>query len=594
MIGKFFEIKKKKIYSNIFVSILFLILLLNFYNLQISSMEKYVKQSRRNRIREEIIKPARGLIFDKNGILLVDNRPTYSVGVIPYEIRDKEYLIKFLDNNININRKMLEDKLKNLRRSYQPIKLLQVGFKEISILEERRSEISGIIFQREPRRFYPRDDIYASHILGYLGEVTENEIQKFGESVYQPGDYIGKEGLEKKYEDLLKGSKGYRYVEVDVFGRVVGETKDAKSISPELGDNLYLTIDKEIQRLVEEELEGTNGAAVVLDTRTSGILALASSPDYDPNLIAVRSSDDIWKDLLNATDSPLFNRAIKSQYPPASVLKLVLAAAAFNEDIIDLEWSINCPGYFNFGINTFKCWKEYGHGKTNLLKAIQRSCDVFFYNLMLEVGHDIWSDYMYRFGFGRKTSIDLPEEEEGLVPTKEYFDRKYGINGWAKGELINLAIGQGPVLVTPIQLAMFGVKIANNGLYYKPHILDYYEDVETGEKHYTKYERFQVPGISEETYQVLKKGMEMVVNTQDGTAKSARVPGIKVAGKTGTAQNPQGEDHSMFLAFAPLNNPEIALFVIVENAGMGSAVAAPIAGRILRFYFRNKSKIAMK
>ncbi|MFC1726837.1 penicillin-binding transpeptidase domain-containing protein, partial [candidate division KSB1 bacterium] len=259
---------------------------------------------------------------------------------------------------------------------------------------------------------------------------------------------------------------------------------------------------------------------------------------------------------------------------------------------IDLDWSIPCPGYLEFGIRTFKCWLEGGHGKMKLLSGIQRSCDVFFYKLMLEVELETWNDYMKRFGFGSRTGIDLPGEVAGLVPDKEYFDKRDGINGWTKGNLLNLAIGQGETLVTPFQMAMFALKIGNNGRYHEPHLLEYYENSTTGERRYENYDQFSVPGISDDTFEILKRGMNMVVDTQNGTAKSARVPGIKVAGKTGTAQNSQGEDHAMFISFAPLEDPEIAISVIVENAGMGSAVAAPIAGRIMRYYFSSKNKFA--
>lgn len=588
------DLKRKRIITLIFVTILFSVLLFSFYNLQISSSEKYEMQSEKNRIREEVIKPARGLIFERNGILLVDNRPTYSVSAIPFEVIDKDELIKFLDNYLNIDKAKLQNKLKNLRRTYQPIRLLQIDFKDLAVLEERRSEIAGVIFQREPMRYYPREDIRASHILGYAREVSEEEIKRYGEENYQPGDIIGKEGLEKQYENLLRGKKGYSYIEVDFLGRIVREIGEHKNISPELGNSLWLTLDRDIQQLAENELKDKRGAIVVLDTKTSGILAMASSPDYDPNSISDRMSGDTWRDLLVSSEKPLFNTAIKGIYPPGSVLKPVLAIAAINEDIIDLNWSVNCPGYYQFGNRPFKCWFDGGHGKMTLLKAIQQSCDVFFYRLMLETDLEIWVDYMNRFGFGQLTGIDLPDEEKCAIPDNDYLDKKYGKNGWTRGQLLNLSIGQGDALVTPIQLAMFVLKLANNGNYYKPHLLDFYEDIETGNRYYNNYEKFQIPGISDDAYEIIKKGMEMVVNTQDGTAKSARVPGIKVAGKTGTAQNPHGEDHAIFMAFAPSDNPEIAISVIIENAGMGSAMAAPVAGRILRYYFRNKSKLAIK
>ena len=549
-------------------------------------------QSERNRIREEVVKPARGLIFDKNGILLVDNRPAYSIGVIPFEVMDKEHLIDFLNDNIETDPSHLNELLKNLRRKYRPIRLQQISFEELAILEENRSEIPGVIFQREPSRFYPSNDIYASHILGYIREVTEEEIKRFGEENYHPGDIIGKEGLEREYESLLKGKKGYKYSEVDFLGRVVGEFGEDKNISPELGANLGLTLDVKIQKIAENELKGKKGAIVVLDTRTGGILAMASSPDYDPNSIASRSSDDTWRELFNSPDSPLYNKAIKGIYPPASPLKLVLAAAAINENIIDLEWSKHCPGYMEFGIRTFKCWFEGGHGKMDLLHGIQQSCDVFFYNLMLEVELEIWVEYMKRFGFGSRTGIDLPGEVAGLVPDKQWFDKRDGVGGWTKGNLLNLAIGQGETLATPIQMAMLALKIANNGKYYNPHLLNYYENPNTGQRNYQNYDQYSISGISDDTYEILKRAMNMVVDTQNGTAKSARVRGIKVAGKTGTAQNPHGEDHSQFISFAPLDDPEIAISVIVENAGMGSAVAAPIAGRIMRYYFSERNKFA--
>lgn len=585
---------REKLYRNkviilSFVSLLFMLLVYKFFSLQILENEKYFSRSEQNRIREVVVKPTRGLIFDRNGSLVVDNRPAFSVYMIPYEVTRSKAIIPFFVENNLIETDAIKDKIKNARMVFNPVKLVgQIEFKDLSIIEENKLDLPGIVYQSEPKRFYPLES-RATHLLGHIGEIDERDIKLLGEDVYEPGDIIGKGGIERQYEHLLYGKKGYEYIQVDVHGREVeSHLSPQRNIPPVQGKNLYLTIDHSLQQYGEELLEEKKGSVVLLDARNGEVLSLISHPDYDPHFFSRNFTQEEWKQLSEDPAHALINRATVGEYPAGSTFKLVAAIAGLNERLITPKWTRTCAGSFRLGRRSFACFRHTMHGKINLLQAIERSCNVYFYQLGRHIGIDNWAKYAKIFKFGEKTGLDIPEEKAGNVPTREYMDRVYGKNQWTDGHVVNMAIGQGDLLVTPLQMAVFAMTLGNEGVRYKPHLLKYYEDNETKRKVYTTVEADTINQVSEEVYEIIKQGMYMVVNGDKGTGRGCKLYDIDVAGKTGTAQNPHGKDHAWFIGYAPVHKPEIAFCIMVENGGVGGSVAAPIARKLLRKYFDEK------
>ncbi len=569
----------------VFASFMFVILLTRLTQLQIVNRDEYFRESEQNRVRDVILKPVRGQIFDRNGKLLVANRPAYSVSVIPYEFLKSDSTIKKLAAIINIAPEEIKKRIeKNKIGDFSPVKLVRdVNFELLSRIEEYRLNLPGVFYSTESKRYYPAG-IKAPHLFGYLGEITTNELHRVDGSEYKRGDVIGKNGLEFEYEKRLRGASGVQYVEVDVLGREIRNLPELSSREPQSGEDVLLTIDADIQRYLEKAMEGKTGAAVVLDSRTGGLLAMVSKPDYDPEIFSSTISNDVWNSLVNDPGKPLYNRACQSLYPPGSTYKLVLAAAGLETGILDVNETVVCKGYYRLGNRSFACWKKGGHGEVNFYSAVEQSCNVYFYQLGLKVGLANWAKYSNIFNFGRLTNIDLPNESAGIVPTKEYFDKKYGKKGWTKGLLLNLSVGQGDLLVTPLQMAYFIMTVGNEGVAYRPHFIEKFSKIKDKQK--ISEQPIRIQGISAATFEKIKTGMYLVVNGEHGTAKRARIPGVDVCGKTGSAQNSHGESHAWFVGFAPMEHPQIALCVLVENGGSGGAVAGPIAGGVLRTYFK--------
>jgi len=589
------KLNRNKLIFALFISILFIILICKFFSLQILSNEIYLSRSEQNRIREVVVEPARGLIYDRYGNLIVDNRPAFSVSLIPYEVSRSKNVIPFFVNNKFVKPGIIEEKIKNTRMVFNPVKLIgQIDFVGLSMLEENKLDLPGVVYQTEPKRYYP-SEVRVSHVLGYIGEINEKEITSLGEDYYQPGDIVGKMGIEKEYEKILHGNKGYKYIQVDALGREIESfIPERPNIQTVQGKNIYLTIDLPLQKYCEELLEGGKGSIVVLNAKNGEILTLVSKPDYDPNFFSRNFTIEEWKKLSEDTSHVLINRATVGEYPPGSAFKLISAIAALNENIITPDWTCTCPGYYRLGRRTFSCFRNTAHGKLDLLQAIERSCNVYFYQLGLEIGIDVWAKYAKLFKFGKISEMDIPEEKSGIVPTREYMDRIYGKDGWTKGNLVNMAIGQGEILVTPLQMAAFVMAIGNEGIYYKPHLVKSIEDNETKDRTLIEVKSDTISEVSEYVFKIIKDGMYMVVNGEKGTGRAAKIPGIDIGGKTGTAQNPHGEDHAWFIGFAPVDNPVIAFSILVENGGIGGAVAAPIARKFLTRYFRDNVIIAKK
>lgn len=582
-------ISRKQLLYSIAVVLLFLMLITRFFYLQIYKRAQYFRASERNRIREVTVEPTRGLILDRNGEVLVDNYPSYSVYAIPFEVNRSKGVLDRTGNILD----MKSDEIRNIIMSertgiFTPVKLKrQISFNTLSNIEEQRLDLPGIIYQIEPRRYYP-SGVRAPHVFGYLGEISKDELSQGQYKGLRLGDIIGKKGLEKYYEDELRGKRGYQYIEVDALGREIRQVKDKPEILSQPGNNLHLTIDASLQRHLEARMDTLRGGAVVIDCTDGSILALVSKPDYDPELFSKPISSENWKQLVNNPDKPLYDRMVQSLYPPGSTYKLVLAAAALELGIIKPDWKAFCPGYTWLGRRRYDCWNLVGHGELDLLGAIERSCNVYFYKLGLKVGLDNWAKFSRFFLIDKPTNIDLIDEKCGVVPDRNYLDAQYGENRWSKGLILNLSIGQGDLLVTPLQMARLTLIIANEGVYYPLHLLNHLEDPIHGTTNLAVVDSAMVDGISKETYTILKQGMYRVCHGEHGTGRAATYRQITSAGKSGTAQNPHGEDHAWFIGYAPADQPKIAYCILVENGGSGGKVAAPIAREIIQHYFYTK------
>ncbi len=557
------------------IVIVFLFFMGRLYQLQLIYQDEYGKKSEENSIRTIPTEPVRGYMYDRNGRLVVDNRPSFTVTAMPFEFNVQN--INSLSSVLSLDPEIMHERLKKgaAYSRFAPVKIQRdINFETLSVLEEYREHLPGVDYHTESKRYYPTR-ARASHILGYTKEISEGQLQTLGKG-YTQGDVVGSAGLEQQYEAALRGQKGVEFSTVNARGQVMGPFNDGRNdIPPVEGKDLLLTLDFDLQALAESLMADKRGALVALDPRDGGILALVSKPDYDNSLFSGVTSPEVWRTLNTDESKPLFNRATLTRYPPGSTFKVILAIAALEKGIVKPTDRITCRGSFRVGNKVFK--DLHVHGSTDMFEAIQRSCNVYFYQLMLKVGLDNWSQYGSAFGFGRATGIDIFEENSGLLPTTEWMNKRYGERGWTIGYLPNLAIGQGELGVTPIQMACYAMALANKGNYEEPHavraIVDKVNKVTEPVTH-----KVRKINLLPTTWSVVREGMRRVVQEPGGTAGLARIKGIEAGGKTGTAQNPHGEDHAWFVGFAPFDNPSIAIAVMIENVGYGGSFAAPIAG----------------
>jgi len=583
------SIEQKRVIFNTILSVAFIALGIKLFQLQVYQRNIYLQHSEQNRIRRLQLQPTRGVIYDRNGEVLVDNRPSYSLSAIPYECSKNDSMLNRLSYLLQQPKTDIKSRLKEAENPFSPAKIRRdVDFSTLVKVEERKLELPGVFYNVEPMRSYPAQ-IKAPHVFGYLGEISKAELSARKDEGLQQGDIVGKRGLEKLYDRDLRGRIGYNFVEVDALGREVREVTAEGERNPQRGKDFHLTIDARLQRLAEQLFLDKLGGVIMIDVKDGGILALCSKPDYDPELFTGVLSPEMWRNLVNDPRKPLYDRMLQSLYSPGSTFKLVLVAAALETGKADLNTSTFCNGAVSFGIATFKCWKSSGHGQVDLLDAIKMSCNSFFYRLSLKTGLDAWSDYAKRFGFGRPTGIDLSGESAGIVPDKAYLDKTYGKNGWTNGMLLNLGIGQGDLLVTPLQMAQFAMMLANRGTYFQPHLINRIYDSEARRYTNSEFRPKTVEGVSQRTYEIIAEGMFKVVNEERGTGRASYLSDVKVAGKTGTAQNPHGEGHAWFIGFAPYENPQAAICIFVENGGGGGANAAPIAGKLFRQFFDDRA-----
>ncbi|MCP4723821.1 MAG: penicillin-binding protein 2, partial [bacterium] len=566
----------------------FLVLFYRFFSIQIIGGEEYTIKSDMNRIRERILTPIRGQFYDRNRVLLVDNVPAYSISVIPYELKNKEFLYSFVEENFPEELDNVKEKLQSAT-AYRPVKILHVDLHGLALFEENKLEMPGVFSQIEPQRDYP-SGINASHFFGYIKEIDEDEIESFGTDYYRSGDIIGKDGLEKQYESYLKGEKGIKYIEVDALGQEMGEIITNNSANSDPGNNLILTFDRDLQIAAEQALEGKRGAVIALDPNTGEILTAVSKPDYDPFFMNRRLTPEEWNSVLNDTTNPLSNRATQGFFPPGSTFKLVAAIAVLNDSIITPDYRYYCNGVYQVGRRPYHCHNLGGHGNLNMIEAIEQSCNVYFYNLAFKhLDIDVWSKYGKLFKFGESSGLDTPEERSGILPDRKFLDERY-LEGWTKGNVVNQIIGQGDVITTPLQMARFAGIIATKGKITTPHFLKAVYNTRTDSLVY-EYEikTEQIDIIRDEVWNTVRQGMHDVVHGERGTARRVRRAGVLVGGKTGTAQN-AGEDHAWFIGFAPFDDPEIAICTFVENGGGGGANAAPVATDVLKRFFDLKKE----
>jgi penicillin-binding protein 2 len=566
---------------HIVIVLMFALYIGRLYQLQLIYADEYGKKSEENSIRTIPKEAIRGYVYDRGGRIVVDNRPSFTVTVMPFEFDKRN--IDMLASILGVDSAYVRDRVKKGEQynRFVPAKVRRdIDFRALSAIEECRDQLPGVDYQIESKRYYTTS-ARASHILGYTKEISEAQIKNLGEG-YSQGDVAGAMGLEAQYEGALRGQKGAEFSSVNVRGQVVGRFESGKHDIPALeGDDLLLTMDFSLQALAESLFADRRGALVAIDPSDGGILAMVSKPDFDLALFSGVTPADIWHSLNTDESRPLFNRATLTRYPPGSTFKMILAAAALENKIVSPSWKITCGGSFRMGNKVFK--DEHVHGTVDMVDAIKRSCNVYFYQLMLKVGLDHWSNYGSQFGFGKLTHVDIYEENPGLLPTTEWMNKRYGDRGWTRGFLPSLGIGQGELGVTPLQMAAYVMALGNKGRYYQPHAVKGIIRKNTHDTVMVAHDTRTIQ-LKEDTWGVIREGMRGVVQEPGGTGGLARVKGIESGGKTGTAQNPHGKSHAWYIGFAPFENPKIAIVVMVENVGYGGSFAAPIAGMCIEHY----------
>ena len=575
------HIYAKRRTSYVVIGVIFALFVARLYQLQLIYKDEYGKKSEENSIRTIPKEPVRGYMYDRTGKLVVDNRPAFTVTIMPFEFDKRN--IDYLSRLLSLDTDFIRDRLRKgeAYSRFAPVKIKRdIDFKTLSAIEENRDKLPGVDYQIESKRSYTTK-ANASHILGYAKEISENQLRTMSDE-YTQGDVIGSSGLEAQYEKVLRGEKGAEFSTVNARGQVIGRFDNGKNDIPSVpGSDLNLTMDFGVQVLAESLMAGHAGSVVALDPTDGGIIAMVSKPDYDLNLFSGVVSPDLWRALNSDESHPLYNRATLSRFPPGSTFKMILALAALENHIVPPTWRITCAGSFRLGNKVFH--DLHVHGSMDMVEAIQHSCNVYFYQLMLKVGLDNWSEMAAQFGFGQLTGIDINEESPGLLPSTDYMNRRYGPHGWTRGFLPSLGIGQGEVGVTPLQMAVYAMMLANEGHYYQPHTVRTCIDKDRNAVDTLTY-RSRTLSISEASWNVVREGMRRAVMEPGGTGGLARVKDVVVAGKTGTAQNPHGKDHAWFVGFAPYDHPRIAICVLVENAGFGGSIAAPIAGQCIEQY----------
>ncbi|MDD4202008.1 MAG: penicillin-binding protein 2 [Candidatus Omnitrophica bacterium] len=548
----------------------FIFLFAGLFYVQIIKGADYKYKSENNRMILLPIEAPRGKIFDRNGRIIVDNRISFDVSVVYKNAKDSAAMINFLSDKLEVSKQFLREKMDEAKwQPYVPTLLLDdIGKDKAVFLEENSLDYPGLVISTRPRRFYPYHK-YGASVIGYLGKINKDELSRYKHYGYTIRDYIGRSGIEREYDDYLRGHQGGMQVETDSVGR----RKKTVSIKQAIkGKDIYLTIDIELEKYCDRLLGQRNGCIIVMAPDTGQIYALVSKPSYDPNIFVTNQEKaEVVNVLTNANgDYPLLNRAISCAYPPGSVFKIVVSLAALETMKITDKTYFNCSGSFSLGKASFKCWKKTGHGSQNIVEALTHSCNVFFYQAGVKIGVESIVHFAEELGFGKKTGIDIPGEIKGNLPSPSW-KRKNIKEPWYLGDTVNLSIGQGFLLVTPIQLLRMVACVGNNGKMVTPYLVEKIEEVPV-----FNIEQQQLK-VDEKNIKVIKDGLKRVVNDQNGTGMMAKVEQVVVSGKTGTAQNQTNVDHGWFSGFAPEKYPKVAVIVFVEYGGKGGYEASKIA-----------------
>jgi len=587
------------------VVVMIFVILARLVYLQIISHDHYSTLAEDNRVSIVPVPPTRGLIYDRNGIILAQNLPAFSLEIVPERISDIDQTIAALGEIIEIS----DDHLKRFNKQLQqksafrsiPLRT-HLNDVEVARFAANRHLFPGVEIEARLVRDYPYSHLTA-HAIGYVGRININELKKVDAANYSATHHIGKLGIEKFYEGSLHGTVGFKSIETNVVGRTI---RTLERTPPQPGNDLHLTLDIALQQVADKALGNHRGAAIAIDPRNGEVLAMVSKPSYDPNPFVVGIDSKSYRALQEDIDNPLFNRALKGQYPPGSTIKPLIGLAGLENEIVTIQKSTFCPGWFSLkgDDHKYRDWKKTGHASTTLEKAIIESCDVYFYDMSLHLGIDAMSDYLSHFGLGKKTGIDLPGELAGILPSSHWKRQKKGLP-WYTGETLISGIGQGYNLTTPLQLASATATLASRGLHSRPHLvktLGSSLNSELAPVVFDQEDRHKI--ATDEHWEFMVEAMVKTVHSIHGTARSiSKGVSFKIAGKTGTAQVfgiKQDEkyvkediaerlrDHALFIAFAPADKPEIAIAVIVENGGSGGSVAAPVARKIIDQYMASK------
>lgn len=585
----------------VFTIVLVLVLLIRLVDLQVFEHNTYKVLSDQNRINIRPVPPNRGLIYDRNGVLLAQNLPSYSLEIVPERVEDMDATIEALSELVNIREEDItnfKERLKTTRR-HKPVSLrTRLSDEEVARIAVNRHRFNGVDTVARLYRHYPQGQL-AAHALGYIGRINEQELQQIDPANYEGTDYIGKTGIEKFYEDLLHGEVGIEQVETNAQGRTLRVLDNTPPIP---GLNLHLSLDVEMQRIAEKAFGEDNGALVAIDPTDGSVLALVSMPTFDPNLFVGGIDSKTYQSLQDSRDQPLFNRALRGRYPPGSTVKPFIGLAGLEYGLVLPNVSTFCPGWYMLegDERKYRDWKKEGHGPVNLSQSIVESCDVYFYDLALTLGIDRLSQFMEPFGFNDLTGIDTSGELTGLIPSREW-KRRTRHKPWYPGETLITGIGQGFSLSTPLQLAAATATLSRYGQQLRPRIVAATEDPDSQERVWLPgVPNVAVPIINKTNWDYIIRAMTRVVHSPKGTARGiATGVKYKIAGKTGTAQifgikqdeeyveediEKRLRDHALFISFAPVENPRIAVAVVVENGGSGGAVAAPIARKVMDHY----------
>lgn len=595
--------RKRLLLLMMVMTAVFAVLLARLLFLQIIEGADYLRLSANNCIRLQDIEPLRGLIFDRYGKCVVENRPSFDLTIIPNDAGKVDDTLQTLADVSGFSFQELKKNYSKNKRggAYRPVLLFgDVNRDVLASVMANKFDLPGVAVNLKPRRYYLYDR-FAAHVIGYLGEISRNELGCEQFAGYETGCVVGKCGAEKVFDQYLRGRKGGRQVEVNANGQVM---RVLKTVPADPGHNIYLTIDFDLQKKAEALLDGLSGAAVALDPFSGDVLALASSPAFAQNNFIDGMSEEQWQELITDPRKPLVNKATQAEYPPGSIYKIITAMAGLQDNFIKPDETVNCPGHYKYGDRLFRCWKESGHGQINMVDALAQSCDVYFYQLGQNVGGERLAWYARECGLGRPTGIDLVFEEDGLVPSERWKKRRLG-QPWYGGDTLSVAIGQGYNLVTPIQMAVLTAAVANGGTIKKPLIL---REIQTVEGTIVKQGRtMDVRSLpaDPDTLRIIREGLWKVVNDKSGTAfYRVYSPVHDISGKTGTAQvvaSPEEREgqsgglidaikpHAWFVAYAPSEAPRIAVAVIIERGGHGSTVAGPIVKEMISTYLADQT-----